>query len=359
MAKERIALFDNVKGLAIVLVVVGHFGTRIDPVYESHFILATMAFIWTFHMPLFIFCSGLFAGRSWYKSRKAPADKALLYLALYVVFILCIMALQLTVFGQSQTVNPFDAVSAPWFMLTLAAYMLMVPLIGSVNPVAFMVVSIFVATLSCYDLPHATAVSLARLFVYLPYFAFGFYLQPQRVTAAVDAVRKRIAPALMHVLALAALAAIFAGMCLLADNETLRFIKALSSGSDLFGWLTQRYGYSTAFLVVARLVEYPIVVVFMALVFLAMPKSKAPLLTMLGQRSFQVYMVHMLFIYAFDAFDIPEQVVTASVMWDVAPWVLGTLLAVLLALPKFLNTWVQMLGAWCKRVTAEPQRVSS
>ena len=56
--KERIALWDNLKFILIILVVIGHLAdefTAKSDVYKSVFL-----FIYTFHMPLFIFISGLF-----------------------------------------------------------------------------------------------------------------------------------------------------------------------------------------------------------------------------------------------------------------------------------------------------------
>lgn len=356
MAQERIALFDNVKGVAIALVVIGHVATRLAPVYGSHFVQATMAFIWTFHMPLFIFCSGLFAGRSWYKSRRAPVDKVLLYLILYVVFILLVMVLELGVFGKDTTVNPFDISGAPWFMLTLAAYMLMVPLIGSVNPVAFVVASVLVATLGNYYLTSATVVSILRILVYLPYFALGFYLQPQRITQFVEAVKSRVRGwgGVVHLCSLLVLVALFVGMYLVLSDAQLTFVKQLSSGQNLFAGMAKRYGCPVAVLAATRIIEYPLVTALIALVVLATPVRRLPVLTALGQRSFQVYIVHMLLMYAIDRYNAFGLVVSASPWWALSPWALGAGLAVLLSLPKAPNEWVRRLGSWCKRVTTQP-----
>ena len=55
----RIALFDNIKGLLIVFVVVGHVA---HPVHNDNpAISALFDVIYLFHMPLFVFVSGLFA----------------------------------------------------------------------------------------------------------------------------------------------------------------------------------------------------------------------------------------------------------------------------------------------------------
>ena len=66
--KERIYKFDNIKLLTIMLVVVGHV---IEPyVDKSDMFKSLFIFIYSFHMPLFIFISGLFQKR--YQARHLP-----------------------------------------------------------------------------------------------------------------------------------------------------------------------------------------------------------------------------------------------------------------------------------------------
>lgn len=61
MAKCRVLYINNLKGILIILVVVRHFFTSLS---DSHLTLTICNFIYAFHMPLFLFCSGLFAARS-------------------------------------------------------------------------------------------------------------------------------------------------------------------------------------------------------------------------------------------------------------------------------------------------------
>ena len=57
--RKRVALYDNLKGILIVLVVFGH---MMHPVHNTNQALSTcFDLIYLFHMPLFVFLSGLFA----------------------------------------------------------------------------------------------------------------------------------------------------------------------------------------------------------------------------------------------------------------------------------------------------------
>ena len=60
--RARIALFDNLKGMLIILVVFGHIA---HPIHNDNAALsAAFDIIYLFHMPLFVLTSGLFAKKS-------------------------------------------------------------------------------------------------------------------------------------------------------------------------------------------------------------------------------------------------------------------------------------------------------
>ncbi len=55
---ERLSYYDNLRFALIMLVVLGH--AFINYVSSSSYIPSLLVFIYTFHMPLFLFVSGLF-----------------------------------------------------------------------------------------------------------------------------------------------------------------------------------------------------------------------------------------------------------------------------------------------------------
>lgn len=80
-AKERLPFFDNLKGILIILVVVGHFfngAVAANTLPAWH----VFDFIYMFHMPLFIFVSGVFCKSVFSAKTGFRAGIVLYYLAL-------------------------------------------------------------------------------------------------------------------------------------------------------------------------------------------------------------------------------------------------------------------------------------
>lgn len=82
MARERQQL-NNLKGILIILVVVGHFGQTISnllPPDIAYVGYGTILFIYIFHMPLFMFVSG-------YLSKNAEKRRKMAFQGLFVPYI--------------------------------------------------------------------------------------------------------------------------------------------------------------------------------------------------------------------------------------------------------------------------------
>ena len=81
--KERDYLWDNIKALLIFFVVAGHV-LEMNPV-KCEFALGVDAFIYSFHMPAFVFASGFFS-KNISVDGKVRAEKAGTIFAYYIIF---------------------------------------------------------------------------------------------------------------------------------------------------------------------------------------------------------------------------------------------------------------------------------
>ena len=143
----RAALWDNVKFLLIMLVVVGHFADAYSK--SSGLLRGVTLFIYAFHMPAFIFVSGLFCGEA-VKSRRFPVKKIVPYFKLFLlVQIIIFIFVKLTVYPPYRlrfiTIN-----TAAWFAFAIFAFYIMTWFISDISGRYSLPVSILLACFSGY-----------------------------------------------------------------------------------------------------------------------------------------------------------------------------------------------------------------
>ena len=175
--ENRVYVFDNLKALLIFLVVFGHalelaFFRNVSILY---------IFLYLFHMPLFVFCSGYLAS---YNPKKILTKLILVYIVFQFLYVLFAQV----VLGHSgsllQFTTPFWIM---WYFLALTVWMLHVPLLDAMtntkrNMVLTICGSIVLGIVSGFDNSLGYFMSLARILYFLPFFVIGFC-----VKKAVDA----------------------------------------------------------------------------------------------------------------------------------------------------------------------------
>ena len=346
----RVALFDNLKGFAILLVVIGHFATKVLDGCDSHFTCVLMTAIWVFHIPLFFFVSGLFAGKSWRRCHRAPVDKALLYFLLFLVFIFAVVVYEVVFWQDIRSMAVLNVKRAPWFMLALTWYMLLVPLLakGQSKPVLGLALCVAAGAAAGWFYSAVDLLAGLRTLTYLPYFALGFYLSPEGVLRFRAQLTSHVGGSYRLAMGLVAFAALVGGLALL-PNEVLFMVKELSAGSSTYYGLHRMIGIPQIAGLVLRVLEYFVVVALIAACILVLP-SRPSALTLFGQRSFQIYMVHIFVIYTIDRLNFYEAVAATSPLWALSPLVFGAALTWLLSLPAFPNKLISKLGKWCAKI---------
>ena len=85
--RERIYLYDNVKCLAIFLVVIGHAINFLTDFDGNNLEKSMYSLIYAFHMPLFIFISGLFV-KPMNEETQFPKYKVLSFVLIGIVLII-------------------------------------------------------------------------------------------------------------------------------------------------------------------------------------------------------------------------------------------------------------------------------
>ena len=186
--KVRDPYFDNARALLIVLVVVGHVIARSD----SEAADGLYTWIYAFHMPAFILVSGFLARN--FTATAGQCGKLLTSVVVpYVVFDLLYSLLDAAVSGNRPTFSPASPAFTLWFLFALVAWRLMVPLLRVLR----MPVAITIALSLAASFGTGTGSNpLDRIFSFLPFFAIGVALTPERIArfrAFTDGLPARLA----------------------------------------------------------------------------------------------------------------------------------------------------------------------
>ncbi len=269
MQKQRLFKWDNLKGLLILLVVIGHFT---EPFLDlSHFFKSLWLFIYSFHMPMFFVAAGYF------HRNQNIRRKVLYYLALYLLTNILIFLCS-NLIGQSSKLNLLSNSGLPWFMLVMSYYVVVTWLLRDLNP-CFSLFMAFVAGLfSGCDAQVGDMLALSRAIVFYPFYLYGNYLAKHS-----SLLQRKNIP---HVV----------GILILLIWFVLCFYK-----TDIFYLLrplfTGRNSFSAVGLgiegVLVRLLCYTITTVVGVGLLLLAPEKKLPLFTRCGKRSLQIYVLHI------------------------------------------------------------------
>lgn len=273
---KRIALFDNLKFVLILLVVVCHFiDLRVDnsDIYKSIFL-----FVYAFHMPLFIFISGLFFNDNKLKE-KVIFFIVIGFLCKFVLFFSKLFFLDIVNFSL------FIENNVPWFMFALAIYFALGKLLEKYNKKYILLFSIILACLIGYDNSVGDFLSLSRIIVFYPFFILGQMVNRKKLIELNSNTKIKVV-SLLIVIAWA----LICMFCL----KYVYDLRTLFTGRNPFSVdpLFLKWGC------IYRLLCYAITICVSSAIIFVFPKR--PLFfTKLGAKTLQVYFWHFAVIYLF------------------------------------------------------------
>lgn len=279
--ENRIFYYDNLKFFLILAVVVGHFIDEISPLPNSF--KSLFLWIYSFHMPLFIFISGMFHKNE----RITPKVTKLVMIGFAIPISLLLVNL---ILGQSAgTISFFRSSALPWFVFVLAGYTVLSYLLRNMDQRSILIFSIIIGLFSGYDPSLEDTLFASRFFVFYPFFVLGNMVSPNRPLKALE---KRWVRALgILILALWAVICRF-------KLDSVYILRALFTGRNPF---RDTFG-QWAFLY--RGLTYLITVLAGFGVMCLIPKKRIPVVTRFGGRTIQIYFWHYHFLKVFLLFGV-------------------------------------------------------
>ncbi len=184
--KQRIYRYDNVKALLIFLVVLGHMTT--DYVSDSHLVRWTTLWIYSFHMPAFIFISGLVHKHYITEERAALGVKGETCMRWDKVlgFFLCGYGLKVflqftrTLMGQNPLWHWIEEPGIPWYLFVMAEYEMLFYLMrridAKVKPLIMITGAFALSAAVGYFPAVGDTFCLSRMINFLPIYMIGYYL---------------------------------------------------------------------------------------------------------------------------------------------------------------------------------------
>lgn len=285
--KVRSQKWDIIKFFLIFFVVLGHVA---DYYAGSHEHIRSLIFIiYIFHMPLFIFISGLFSKKT---VQTKAYDKIFGYLFIYI-FIKLVLHFSKLFVGRPSELNFLVEGGAPWFMLALFFFNLITVFVRKFNFAVILSVSLLIACIAGYFPFINNFLSLSRVLVFYPFFYLGYSFNREKLESFCASKNKKI-------IALLILISVSVFVFIMGDD--IYTIRYLLTGKNPYSTL----GVFAPYGVLLRIVYY-IVSVVVSLCFIIIMPDKTPrgLIAKLGQRTLSVYVFHYTAIYLiFDYFDL-------------------------------------------------------
>ena len=274
-----------------------------DYVSDSHLIRWTTLWIYSFHMPAFIFISGLMHKRYITEERAASGirgetrmrwDKAL-------GFFLCGYGLKVflqftrTLMGQHPLWHWIAEPGIPWYLFVMAEYEMLFYLMrrtaGKVKPWA-MIAGAFVLSAAAGYFPSVNdTFCLSRMINFLPIYMIGYYLDMNSFRGFMEKKKYKIAGAIVMVMT--AVACYLGPWGIYSLRKWFTGRRSYEFLSDFFGSAAIHYGW------IIRPAVWAAALLITMAVIAVMPDRDLGYVTTIGSRTLNVYFWHRPLCYLF------------------------------------------------------------
>lgn len=277
--KKRIALWDNLKFLLIIFVVIGHYTQQFRADNET--LQRIYVFIYSFHMPIFIFVTGLF-------SKKAVDEKNIKKTLPYLT---CFFATTLILFitkallGWAPVFELFSPSGISWYLMSMFFMFLITMLIKDYKPQYIFVLSLIIGVMCGFvQTKNPDFFTWMRTLTFYPFFCLGYISDREKIEKATNKISIKITAVIF-----------FVSIYLLIyfypkqANKISRLNTARHTFSELgrfapYGWELRLLTYAISFAAIFLLISL-------------IPRKRIKGFTSLGERTLGIYMFHYVIIY--------------------------------------------------------------
>lgn len=315
MKNERIALWDNLKFFLIFLVVLGHLSNQ----YFTNEMFGPMTLIiYTFHMPAFVFVSGLFSKRT-IKSDQFPFNKMFVFFILYLITRVLNYASNI-VFGIDLDFELLYCSNVSWYMFAMALWYPITWAIRKIDSKYILIVSIIAACFIGYQKKDNDFLVIQRLITFFPFFYCGYLFNAEKIIKITKTIPARVF-SLTYISAFIAIAIVY-------FEETKWLYPLLTARRSYFDLeMNSEWG------ALLRLAYYPINALLIFSIVSLCPMRKT-IFSSFGTRTIQIYVLHRPILFLMENFGLFLIIEQLGDGWE---WIAIALIVVLVLLlcPKF------------------------
>ena len=169
--KEKNIQIDNLKAVLMVLVVLGHFGSTRNQMYRG-----LIAFIYSFHMPLFLFLSG-YLSKNLERIRKKAVKE---YLLVFLVAQLIWAVSKYLIFNDPYYFqNPLEPGFGLWYLLSIFVYRLLLKDLVKIPFLPWIAFVCGIAVMGFGSLEHM--LDIQRMVGFFFFFLLGYYTSKEQL----------------------------------------------------------------------------------------------------------------------------------------------------------------------------------
>lgn len=276
---ERLYKWDNIKFFLILCVVLGHFSSVV--LEKSAAIDTVFLYTLSFHMPLFIFISGLFTKS--YQDKPLNGNKIFGLLTICLLYKLLLLLVNIYYENETISVSVFSDISAPWYLFVLVIFMGITYLVRNIRPAYVLGFAIVLSLISGYDAEIGRHMSLSRIIVFFPYFYAGYILEPEKVAKALDKLWLKII-AIIGLIAVAVYAYL--------SSSAILYYRGLGTGLASYRAIEVLVNNGETVGMTQRLITYVVAVIMSIFIISLIPNIRIPFISDMGTRTLQVYVLH-------------------------------------------------------------------